>query len=344
MNQIKFLEKGKLPDRSLTVGCSEIATLALLNIKWGQTPLTLYQQKKGLIPKFEGNDRTYAGHLLEPIALGRALRKLNYFNEDEMNKFLSERYSFKNKFKSLLSFTESVNPKYPYFVAHADLIELDRPFLIEGKTAGMFGTLRKDDINYGYSTEDFSAEGIPSSVYLQIQGQMYCYDLPEAYVALMSDTGLFYLYGSVKYHKKTIEKILSLVERFKWHLDNDQAPKPEIWKDIIALNPMLDKESKTVIAGSDLEKVIEMKQRAIKLKEAIKKMEAEKDDIKNAIGLLIGSNAYLESDEGESLAKAFEVNRESVSIKDLREQAPRTLANLQKKGLIKHIQYRDIRY
>jgi hypothetical protein len=346
MNNFEYLKDINFKKGRYYIGASDVPTIALMNIKYDQTPLTLWEEKTGRKKRDFAGERAKAGKDLEVIVLKWGLEKINYeFNAPD---FISDRAHEARIYPptkgKLISLTQATCRNYPFIVAHADLIEIAQPFIMEAKTTGFFGGKRGNDINYGYDKDDLTANGIPSSVYLQIQTQMLAYEINECYVSVMIDTGLHKLYGPIKAHKKTQEKVLAICERFWWHVEHDTAPKPEIWKDIIALNPILDVESKTVIAGTDLDKIQEMKDRAISLREHAKKIEAELKDIKNAVGLIIGKNAYLESDQGESLAKSFEVNRESVSIKDLREQAPRTLASLQKKGLIKHISYRDIRF
>ena len=344
MNDFQYLKDINFEKGRFYIGASDVPTLALMNIKYDQTPLTLWEEKTGRKKRDFAGERAKAGKDLEAIVLKWGLEKMDY--KFDAKEFLSNRYKeiIPHNARPLLSLTQATCRNYPFIVAHADLIEIARPFIMEAKTLGFFGGKRNTDINYGYDKDDMTANGIPSSVYLQIQTQMLAYEIPECYVSVMIDTGLHKLYGPIKAHKKTQEKILAICERFWWHVEHDTAPKPETWKDIIALNPVLDVESKTVIAGTDLEKVNEMKERAVSLREHAKKIETELKDIKNAVGLLIGQNAFLESDQGDSLAKSFEVNRESVSIKDLREQAPRTLASLQKKGLVKKINYRDLRF
>jgi len=344
MNDFQYLKDINFEKGRYYIGASDVPTLALMNIKYEQTPLTLWEEKTGRKKRDFAGERAKAGKDLEAIVLKWGLEKMDYkFYAPD---FLSDRAHEKRIYppQGLVSLTQATCRNYPFIVAHADLIEIAQPWIMEAKSTGFFGGKRGGDINYGYDKDDMTANGIPSSVYLQIQTQMLCYEISECYVSVMIDTGLHKLYGPISAHKKTQEKILAICERFWHHVTTDTPPKPEIWADVISLNPMLDVESKTVIAGPDLEKVEEMKERAVSLRKRQKEIDTELKDIKNAVGLLIGSNAYLESSEGNSLAKAFEVNKESVSIKDLREKAPEMLDVLKEKGLIKQISYRDIRF
>jgi len=347
MNNFTYYKDHDFTGGRKYIGSSDIPTLALMNLKYDQTPLMLYEQIKGIREPFRGNERTRAGKELEPIVLKWGLEKIKtgYQSKELLNAFLITRYKNIPDCSGLFSFTEAIHPDREYKVSHADLIvDTADNFIMEAKTTGFFGGTRKDDINFGYDKDDMSANGIPSSVYLQIQDQMLVYDIPIAYVSVMIDTGMHRLYGPIPAHKKTQEKILALCERFWWHVENNKPPKPETWSDIISRNPILDKESKIVIAGEDEEKVIEMKEQAAAIRKKQKKLNEEMDDIKNAIGLLIGENAYLESATGDSLAKAFEVARETVKLKDLKESHPRKYKTLKKDGFISESKSRQVRF
>jgi len=87
-----------------------------------------------------------------------------------------------------------------------------------------------------------------------------------------------------------------------------------------------------------------MKERAKSLRGKIKTNEKELDDIKNAIGLILGENAYLENSEGKSFASAYNVNRESIKLSDIKELKPRLYKTLKKDGLINEISYRQLKF
>lgn len=349
MNDFTYLKDKDFKKGRRYIGASDIPTLALFNVKYNQTPLTLWEEKTGRRDPFRGNERTRAGHELEHIVLKWGLEKLTennnyYYSNDYLKYFLISRLKGINDCVGLFSFTEARHPKYNFIVSHADLIDNNTEFIMEGKTTGFFGGKRNDDINLGYDKNDMTANGIPSAVYLQVQTQMLCYGISAAYVSVMIDTGIHRLYGPIKAHKKTQEKILAIADKFWWYVENDKPPKPNTWNDIVILNPNLDRESKTVIAGVDEEKVKQMKQEKRDIAKKIKKLEAREEDIKNAIGLLIGENSYLETSSGESLAKAFEVTREYLNFKKIKKENPRKYKNLKKDGLIYDSTSRQLRY
>lgn len=342
MNAITRLNDKDFSKGRRYIGASDVPTLALMTLKYNQTPLSLWEVKTGRADPFRGNERTRAGKELEPIVLKWGIDKM-FDTKDVDSRELMLKFVKGRDYLTFRALTESRHDR-GYIVAHADLVDVDRPFIMEAKTAGFFGAHRKEDINYGYDMDDLSANGIPSSVYLQVQTQLLCYDIREAYVSAMMDTGVHRLYGPITAHKKTQEKILAICERFWWHVEKDTPPKPEIWTDVVKLNPILDAESKTVVGGEDETKVKEMKARAVALRKRSKEIESELDDIKNAVGLIIGGNKYLESSSGESMATAFDVVKNNVSEKKLKEAHPKWHKKLQKEGIITESKFRNVRY
>ncbi|MBP7735979.1 MAG: hypothetical protein KA369_08405 [Spirochaetes bacterium] len=334
----KNFEKGRR-----YIGASDVPTLALMNLRYGQTPLMLWQVKTGRAEAFKGNERTRAGKELEPIVLKWGLDKLKCFEDEAARTSFMTSVLRGRDFQNIRSFTEARHAR-GYIVAHADLLQVDEPFIMEAKTAGFFSAHRTGDINYGYDLDDLSANGIPSSVYVQVQTQMLCYDVHQCYVTAMIDTGTHRLYGPIPAHRATQEKILAICERFWWHVEKDQAPKPETWGDVVALNPALDAESKAVVGGEDEQRVKEMIDRAARLRAREKEIKNELDDIKNGIGILLGANKYLESSSGESLATAFDVNKNYVKDKVLLEKHPKWYKALKKEGIIYENKFRNMRY
>lgn len=342
MNKFTYLKDKDFSQGRKYIGASDIPTLALLNIKYGQTPLSLWEVMTGRKESWKGNTRTYAGNELEPLILKWGLSDI--FGKETANDWYKKRIIGKNKFDSLHSFTEAICPHFKHLVSHADLIDVNTPFILEAKSTGFFGGLRKDNPSHGYDLEDTTIKGIPSSVALQIQTQMLCYDIKSAYVSVMIDTGIKKTYGPFTPDIKKQEHILALAEKFYWHVDHDTPPKPETWEDVQKLNPELDKESKTVIIGETEFLVNIMKDKAKRMRKVIKDAEKELDDIKNSIGLIIGENAYLENSSGESMASAYNVTRESIKLSELKKEKIKTYNSLKKAGFITESTYRNLRY
>lgn len=343
------------------VGSSDVPVLAGLNKRWGQTPLQLWKEKTGRAEGFEGNERTEWGNYLEPLIL---------------RKFVTDRWGaeagqtfYRNATRAepvstgpLKVKTECFHPKYPFALAHADLVAdiVDAPpYLIEAKSSGFFAAKRREGQSSfdGYDEEDTSQHGIPDKVFLQVQWQELVYGLQEAYVAVLIDTARYKLYGPVVADAKVQSGLLALAERFWWHVEHDKEPQPTTWDDVVSLTPTLS-DTTAVVSGDEEIKVRTMIARSKDIKDRIKAAEVELDDIKNAVGILIGGNAVLSSSDGDTLAKAAERQRESVALlgevtkikKKTGELTPeeKELLSLDDRlralGLVKVSSWREVRY
>lgn len=309
--------------RLLGVGSSDIPILAGLTRQWESTPVTLYQDKKQLRPKWEGNERTEWGHKLEGLVLKEFINRR--YGEDAGGPFKTN--------------TEATHPERPYCLAHADLIvdEADHPetaYIVEAKTTGMMAGKRKEGkIFSGYDPEDLSAQGIPDAVFLQVQYQMYVYGVDLAYVAVLIDTADYREYGPIHADKKVQEKCLALAEKFWNCVQTSTPPAPETWEDVGILFP--DKKNETtMISGEAEEKVKAMIFKDRSLAAKIKECESERDEIKTAIGVLIGENSVLASASGDVFATSGEQSRESISLKTIKDKAPEIEAKIRELGLV----------
>jgi hypothetical protein len=359
MNKFTYLKDKDFSQGRKYIGASDIPTLALLNIKYGQTPLSLWEVMTGRKEAWKGNTRTYAGNELEPLILKWGLKELGYSNKF-INSWIISRFKNKNKFEYLIegddlslnseiySFTEFVCPHFKHLVAHPDLLikrlNDDKSAIIEAKSTGFFGGMRKDNESHGYDLETNTVKSIPASVALQCETQLLCSGVKQYYISVMIDTGIKKTYGPFTPDIKKQEHILALAEKFYWHVENDTPPKPETWEDVQKLNPELDKESKTVIIGETEFLVNIMKDKAKRMRKVIKDAEKELDDIKNSIGLIIGENAYLENSEGNSLASAYNVTRENIKLSELKKEKIRVYNKLKKEGFINSSTYRNLKF
>jgi len=348
MNKFTYLEDKEFKKGRRYIGASDVPTIALLNLQY-KTPLDLYLEKIGeKDPKF-GSERAQMGHELESIILKLGLQKICSINNAGLKKFLVSRVNEEFNYNNFLhSFTEARHQDCNFIVAHADLIlELAGygETILEAKSTGFFGGLRKNDLDKGYDKNDLTANGIPSSVFLQVQTQMLCYSINECYVSALIDTGMHRLYGPIKAEKKIQEKILAICDRFWWHVENKKPPKPETWKDVCYLNPDVNEKDQKIIAGDTEQKIIEMKDRAKKLRAREKEIKKELTDIKNGIGLTVGKNKFLMSSEGHKLATAFMVSKYNAKdLKGLKEKYPDIFDKLFEEGFINISEYKDLRY
>jgi len=312
-------------ERSKGVGSSDIATLAGLNRSYGSTSLTLWQQKTGRAEPWEGNARTAWGNKLEGLVLREFLEKR--YGEDVAGDFYKS-YLRDRSYKCFQVKTEARHHERKYCLAHADLLvdpinspmdvypeDLADPYIVEAKTTGMMaGKRREGQIFRGYDPDDLTAQGIPDSVFLQVQWQMYCYGVNTAYVAVLIDTADYREYGPIVADPRVQEKFLALAERFWQLVQADTPPAPETWDDVQALFPV-QKDETSFISGDDEMRVREMIARDKQLLARENQLKEERKDIKNAIGVLLGGNSVLASAEGDVLAKSSLVEKEAYTVK-----------------------------
>lgn len=258
MNEFTYMEKGNrnFEKGRKYIGASDMPTLSGINQY--KTPYEFWAEWTGRKEAFRGNKRTNAGHMMEPVILGQYVSdqaiKLGEYGKGAMNNFISSRMFGELQHEQYYSWTECRPPENPRFVAHADLLDLsgDIPVLVQAKNSGMMAAnTRKRNPFKGYAKEDLSQNGVPLGVYIQEQWEMYCYGIPESYVAVMIDGWDYRLYGPIKYRKKDVEKMVLLADRMLWHIDKDKPPTPETWPDVLAQFPDFEKATKSTVSGDE---------------------------------------------------------------------------------------------
>ena len=323
--------------RGAVVGASEIATLALYNLRHGQTPATLWEEHTGRVAPRELGEPGWWGHAHEPTILYRYVR--DHFDEDTARAMLSGYYRSRSHgpFKVLTEFRRKIS--HGTAIAHPDLLieapliqriigRSMEPRLVQAKSHGYHTAKRKDDPDFGYDPDDLTQNGLPASVFLQEQWEMFCSDLPEADVVPLIDTNDYREYGPVYRDAKTQEQALALAERFCWHVERDVAPDPEAWVDIVHRDPVM----KDLSAVHALESSVELRGEPVTLADMLashakakgdeRRALRRQDDIKTAIGVLLGGNKWLTTPEGQVIAGRIQSEYLSLSLKDLRAVRP----------------------
>lgn len=335
-------------ERSLGVGSSDIPTLAGLTRQYESTTLTLWESKTGRRPRWEGNEKTAWGHKLEGLVLREFIARR--YDEDAADSFLTAKRRGRSDgiFKTD---TEARHPVRTYALAHADLLidplspkDDGEPYIVEAKTTGLMAGKRREGVIFaGYDPDDLTAQGIPDAVFLQVQWQMYVYGVQTAWVAVLIDTSDYREYGPIAADPRVQEKCLALAERFWRLVKDDTPPAPETWGDVQRLFPH-QTDTTALIAGDDEASVREMISQDKILAARIKELDAERDDIKNAIGVLIGGNSVLAAPDGSILARSTEQTRETVSLEKIKKDDPRLEASLRERGFINVSEFRVARY
>lgn len=335
MNDFTYMKDRDFKEGRKYLGASDAPTIAGINPY--QTPLELWEIFTGRVKGFAGNELTKWGHIQEINILAEYVHKITGSGEAR-NDFITSRIWGENQFNEFHSWTEAVYPENNRILSHSDLLHVPKgniPVIIQAKNSGEFAAAqRRRDVNKGYDRQDMSSNGIPLSVYFQEQMELITYGLPKAWVAVLIGGNSWKLYGPVEYNKKTVEKLLALYMRFLWHVDKDIPPTPKTWSDVVKLFPNFKKNTKAVVSDEAEIECRQMLEEHSKIGLKIKELEGQKDNIKNALGLFIGGNNYLETPDGRSLASASEISgRQSISLTGLK-KLPELFKKVEEAGLI----------
>jgi hypothetical protein len=359
------------------VGSSNIPTLAGLNLQYENgTPYMLWRQKKGLDPPSIGGERADWGHRLEPLILARWVEK--HFGKETAAEYLAAKIRGRS-YEPFKTNTKCNHPEYPWARSHADLlidspkffpvkcpkcgsedeypsgftgectnrcgqeIHTEEAYIVEAKSAGFFSAKRdEDNPDAGFSKSDFSASGVPARVFLQVQWQLFTYGVRVAYVAVLIDTGEWREYGPIIADPRVQEKCLALGQRFQNLVDSNTPPQPENWADVATMWPT-PVEQTAVIGGDEELKVREMITRYHEAGKREKEASAEREDIKNALGILMGENMYLRSPEGTQFASSWTVDSEYLKAAEVKKKYPAEWEKYLADGLVTKLSRRDMR-
>jgi len=302
----------------------------------------LWEEKSHRVDQFSGNEKTAWGHDLEPLLISRFIKQrydrktAHYYKIDYM---LHEDYRDPDNYDpptSFHSFTECRHPEYPWAIAHADCIYTEhQEYNIEAKSGGYYARVKRNEIE-GFDLTDLTITGVPSDVLLQIQWQMFVYDLNLTYVLLLVDTNRFFVY-EVPAIKKWWPLILEKVSYFYNCCKNDTPPQPEKYSDVSKLFPDVYDRA-LYVTGERATIIEEMRAEKKSLQKKIKKYESRIDDINNAAGILMQDNKYLYNGEtGERIFQQVISNNQFnlISPVTIEKQAPDAYKILNEKGLIK---------
>ena len=332
------------------IGSSDIPTLAGFNKQYNETHYTLWLEKTSRAEGRKAGERAEWGHRLEPVVIAKWIETV--YGVEAAKAFYSARIRDRS-FGAFKSLTTCMMPERRYVIAHADLVvdhpsdaigPLAPPAIVEAKTTGYFsGKRREGEAFLGYDPDDLSHQGVPDPVFLQVQWQMLAYDINLAYVPVLIDTGDYREYGPIMADPRTQEKCLALAERLWWCVEHDKPPKPETWSDVEKMWPLPEPKT-AMLGGEDEMRAREYVAEYWRLGASIKRMETERDELKNALGIYIGENQYLTTAEGMKLASSWtQANPASVDLKGLKERDADLYGRLVAGGYVRTSERRELR-
>ncbi len=320
------------------IGASDLPII--LGLSKFTTPMDLWRQKSGRDPAFTGNESTRWGNELEGLILKNVIARhgdmktaMKFFIDYTRNMYTRRRrWKPKTRFEP---FTECIHPDHPWLITHADCLHVAAKYgmeIIEAKSGGLFGNIRREDMD-GYDPKDPTASGVPFSVFFQVQAQMVCYDIPYAKVAALIDTNKFSIYD-VNANAKIQAKLIEVGSRMMYCLERDVPPTPKTFGDIRHLFPVLN-EQRLTIMGEQAAIAWDIKERLKKARAQIKRGEAIKEDLMNAMALLIGGNSEMADELGNKIASQSKwMQGNMLSPKKIKAGCPEAYDLLDDAGLI----------
>ncbi len=204
--------------------------------------------------------------------------------------------------------------------------------IIEAKSGGFFANVRREDMD-GYDRADPTASGVPFKVFFQVQWQMACYGITLADIAALIDTNKFSVY-QVDASSKIQAKLIELGSRFMYCLTNDVAPTPRTFGDIKKLFPEIN-DRRLTIMGDKAAIAWDIKERRKKAATKEKNAKKEKEDLTNALALMIGENLELADEMGNKIcSQSMWHPFDMLSPKKIKESCPEAYELLNKAGMI----------
>ena len=310
--------------REKKIGASDIPALIPHPLRpteslagYGQTAITLYEEKIGVRPRTPAGFSAAMGHYLEPIILRE-------FINDVLDKKVADEFykGYMENELALMSglwkpaslynktqFYHHTEATTEYGVAHADCVyeppsvragnwevkiadsdltvDLSKLFLIQAKSAQYWATLRRDDRFSGYDFSMSEWQGIPLKHYMQMQYEMSLYGADVSYLVLLYNTSEKH-YWQVKANKKHQASLLETAELMKKCIDKKKPPRELAMNatDIRKLYPDI-KEDFTELIGDELTRAIDIAKEYNKAVAQEKIWKEKKEDAENAIAILL---------------------------------------------------------
>lgn len=241
--------------RRNSIGSSDAATVVGLNPY--SSKLTLYADKKGILPEKEDTERMRLGRDLEEYVAQR-------FSEETGKKVKRSGYMWQH-------------PMYEFITANIDREVDGEDAFLEAKTT------------MNYERHDYDSGEIPMNYYVQVMHAMAVTGCEKAYLAVLVFGKGFYWFEIKRDEKEIAALIDNEVEFWQAYVLQNRPPLAdgsESSMDTLSkLYPFGD-DSSTAVIGKD-----ETMRNYLELGEAIKRLKAQQDEIKAQLCQTLGSNS-----------------------------------------------------
>ena len=373
-----YIENNFLSSREGRIGASDISALLVNPDKpseslagYGQTAVTLWQQKTGRAEREPAGLAAEMGHYLELKAIELFIRGIPKIGPTMAAEYVESRLRYETAVLSDPNRRASRYQPTPFkhntqwyndqFIVHPDgvwesgdggwytthghpyaahglTIDLSQPFLIEAKTASYWSAKRRPEKPHsGFDFDLKTWQGIPLKYYVQIQFQLAMMDVEVCYLPLLSDSATFNVW-EIRRDRKIGDDLIDLAGKFMWYVKQDVEPKEMAINidDIISLYPTITDDFQTV-TGEEADAVIDLARKAKDAASQEKAWGEKAADAKSALAVHMKDakelRVLLDGEERRVVSWTEREGSEYVaSVKELDEV---TIAALRCRGFIK---------
>lgn len=272
------------------IGGSDAGTIAGLN-KY-KTAYELWMEKTGKKEAFQGNQATSWGNALEDI--------------------VAQKYAERTGSKLRKSNNIFIHKKYKWMTGNIDRLVAGSKKLVEIKTAlGKF----RSDVEWG----DDGSDIVPEIYFLQIQHYLAVTNYQEADLAALvsGSNGAELRIYPIKRDNLIIKKLIDMEFDFWKKVELDIPPAISSSSD--AISRWKQDDGKTLIADSEQwSNIMQLKT----IKENIKALEKQEEDIKVKLMSFMGDKAFLTDQQGNRLCSWISQTRNMIDTKSLKDELP----------------------
>jgi putative phage-type endonuclease len=272
------------------IGGSDAGTIAGLNRY--KTAYDLWMEKTGKKESFQGNQATSWGNALEDI--------------------VAQKYSERTGNKLRKSNNIFIHKKYKWMTGNIDRMVAGSKKLVEIKTAlGKF----RSDAEWG----DDGSDIVPEIYFLQVQHYLAVTNYQEADLAALISgaNGAELRIYPIKRDNLIIKKLIDMEFDFWKKVELDIPPSVTSSGD--AVSRWKQDDGRTLIADSEQwSNIMQLKS----IKESIKALEKQEEDIKVKLMSFMGDKAFLTDQHGNRLCSWITQTSNRIDTKSLKDELP----------------------
>ena len=263
--------------RKKYIGGADAAAVCGLNEF--QSPYSLWAEKCGIVPPFEGNLRTETGAFLEDFVAKK-------FEQETGKKVQRSNFTF-------------FNSAYPWGCCDIDRFIPNEDAILECKVVNELALKHYADGDY------------PPRFYCQVQHYLAVLDKKVAYLAILIGTGRDFKIFEIERDEKEIAALMEVEKQFYERMINNDPPPvdgSESTKDALTAQIKNDQKEEDIPEPVDLNDKKTMLTTLMEIEDTMKQLEDQKEAIRNQLIQTIG-NAH------EGLCEGYKITFKPQSRK-----------------------------